>query len=403
MRENSEQGKSVTSPINQNTLDSSCTITQSYSTSDFISRPVRMRNGWVRPSVSGFCTRFPNLPDDLPPITVPGFARSNFEVGESSRAAVEREEGKMTGSGNLFHTLGIQEWASSMSQVEAPMEDRNTGLLQDVTRGGWIGPSANSLPPPSQWLLDESRRPRFERYEDGGNVERNFSSRMVEVTRRIASTLGSCRGPFRGNRVHLVRDFEIEGVPNMPLTEYDPPNSPVSPIGSIDLAAFADVAGKGGKYTLAPCKKEVQSDKDESIRKCDDDLEWVQRKRFAKLHRWADRGGFIIWQKGDNEEGISGRKRKVISKAITDVDFSRQWGAEVSDEFGARMKGKRVKVDSSGSVPRIKKRQRSVEVTSKLRDDIDEMEVEIQHAIEESIKDVEMGEVTGPNQSPKLS
>lgn len=124
----------------------------------------------------GFCTRFPNLPDDLPPITVPDFARSTYEVGESSVATAVRGKEKVNVSGNLFHTLGIQELATSTLPVEAPLGDRNPGLLQDVTRGGWLGPSAESLPPPSQWLLDVTNRPWFERYEEGMNGDRNLQA-----------------------------------------------------------------------------------------------------------------------------------------------------------------------------------------------------------------------------------
>ncbi|KNA24931.1 hypothetical protein SOVF_011120 [Spinacia oleracea] len=76
-----------------------------------------------------------NLRKDLPPITVPNFARLNFEVGESSIAAMGKEKGKMDMSGNLFQTLGIQDWVASMPQVEVSLGDRSTGLLQDVTRG----------------------------------------------------------------------------------------------------------------------------------------------------------------------------------------------------------------------------------------------------------------------------
>lgn len=62
--------------------DSSCTLTQSFSTEGLNSR--RNREGQDRQTIPGFRTRFPNLPENLPSLTLPEFAKSKFEVGESS-------------------------------------------------------------------------------------------------------------------------------------------------------------------------------------------------------------------------------------------------------------------------------------------------------------------------------
>lgn len=136
------------------------------------------------------------------------------------------------------------------------------------------------------------------------------------------------------------------------------------------------------------------------MRMCDKEERWNGRKRYAMLHRWSEKGGYIIWLRFGNEEEKKGVKRKMVSKAITDVDFAREWGVEVNIDLDTKARGKRVKVDcSSVSVGRIK-RQRSIEVTSKLREEIDEMAEDVQVAIMASIKDVEMGEVAGLEQPP---
>lgn len=86
----------------------------------------------------------------LPPITT-SFRSTNFEVGESSNP--RRAETRSEPSGNLFHTLGIEDWTAitfSTTSMSWIPEGAETGLLQDVTRQRVRAPLPTQLPDPSQ-------------------------------------------------------------------------------------------------------------------------------------------------------------------------------------------------------------------------------------------------------------
>uniref|UniRef100_A0A803ME52 Zinc knuckle CX2CX4HX4C domain-containing protein n=1 Tax=Chenopodium quinoa TaxID=63459 RepID=A0A803ME52_CHEQI len=62
----------------------------------------------------------------------------------------------------------------------------------------------------------------------------------------------------------------------------------------------------------------------DSVREASYDLGWLEWKRLKTLNRWADKGGFNVWQR--DKKGNFGFKLK----AISDVDMARQWGCASS-------------------------------------------------------------------------
>lgn len=137
----------------------------------------------------------------------------------------------------------------------------------------------------------------------------------MEASRRLARSLCSLRSFQRATRVHpepgATRPPFVPhspnsfggNLPNLPLTEFDPPNSPVSPFSSINLSIFdSDVFESGlGKRKVGEEDQGVRScveipvreeDYDSNwingIRKSEFNLEWVGIKKQKTLHRCVE-------------------------------------------------------------------------------------------------------------------
>lgn len=272
----------------------------------------------------------------------------------------------------------------------------------------------------------------------------------MEASRRLARSLCSLRSFQRATRVHpepgatrppfVPHSPNIFGgnLPNLPLTEFDPPNSPVSPFSSINLSIFgSDIVESGlGKRKVREKDQRVRScmeipvREEESegnwvngIRRSEFDLEWVGIKKRKTLHRWSEKGGFNMWNR-DHSGSL-----KFISKAFSDVDMARCWGVSVSKKFERKSKGKQkmgsgVKStrrkrngcvantkegkkraqpssSSSSSVTSRFKRRRSEVVSSSKQDQSLGAVIELQEAILASMKTHKVVKETEPDQSPK--
>uniref|UniRef100_A0A803NET4 DUF4283 domain-containing protein n=1 Tax=Chenopodium quinoa TaxID=63459 RepID=A0A803NET4_CHEQI len=206
-----------------------------------------------------------------PPPTVPQFGGSTFEVGESSSAAAHRVVGE-NNPRTLFQVLRIDGW-----EANAPL-GAATGLLQDV---------------PNHQL--------------GGR--RLVQSLSLSRARRVF--------PDRARALFLPdspnsfgREFQ-----KLPMTEFDPPNSPVSQPRSFDVNEIDppntpvsqpvsfDVNGlfqeQNESRSLGKRPRDIErspanSWDDENVRASSYDLGWIEKKRLKTLHRWADKGGFNI-------------------------------------------------------------------------------------------------------------
>lgn len=106
----------------------------------------------------------------------------------------------------------------------------------------------------------------------------------------------------------------------------------MSPIGSLDLSVFSNGASQG-----------KNREKNNLVRGCVSDENWVIKKKKLALHKWADKGAYGIWRK--DEKGNC----RHMSKAITDVDFARHWGVKVNEGFRPRASAKRGQMSSSSS------------------------------------------------------
>uniref|UniRef100_A0A803MWP5 CCHC-type domain-containing protein n=1 Tax=Chenopodium quinoa TaxID=63459 RepID=A0A803MWP5_CHEQI len=153
------------------------------------------------------------------------FRNSTYEVGESSRAVQNREpEANDALPRTMFQALGIKEWAARINRVQA----QTTGLLQDITR-------------PDQGVGTPS-------------VARSL----------FLPNSPSC---FGGEFV------------NLPMTEFDPPNSPVTPISSFNVDALFESVEKVGvkKRARGVELTPLRSCEDNMVRACSYDMGWITR------------------------------------------------------------------------------------------------------------------------------
>uniref|UniRef100_A0A803MR71 Zinc knuckle CX2CX4HX4C domain-containing protein n=1 Tax=Chenopodium quinoa TaxID=63459 RepID=A0A803MR71_CHEQI len=147
------------------------------------------------------------------------------------------------------------------------------------------------------------------------------------------------------------------GLPNLPLTEFDPPKSSASPMAPINFDELFNSPGPNSRQIhiissdsekLIDSEQGIQSDGGNNIRGSFTDLKWGEINRLATLNRWSKKGAFAFWRGGVT------RNRSFVSKAITDEDMARHWGLHVDDDILDRAKKRKSpspssSLDSTGS------------------------------------------------------
>lgn len=191
-------------------------------------------------------------------------------------------------------------------------------------------------------------------------------------------------------------------LPNLPLTENDPPNSPVSleeHIESFEKILLLEAQGESisKKRKRREENQETRScDDDEKVRKSEFDKDWVESKRCKTVRGWIDKGGYRIWRR--DEKG----RNKIVTKSISVEEAMSRDGRTAIRIPQGREKGKGKRGMDESSWPSSESKRHYCESEwqgrSSKEEDLDE---NIQRSILSSVLHDQPGEVIEPDQSPK--
>lgn len=119
-------------------------------------------------------------------------------------------------------------------------------------------------------------------------------ARSIRLSRNSLARIYLESQPTRSRFVGTSPTIYGTNLPNLPLTEYDPPNTPVSPIGFLNVDELFNSSQSSGSEKRKKVANDniTKSASGSSVCASFSDLKWVEKKEIEDVKQMVREGCF---------------------------------------------------------------------------------------------------------------